>query len=256
MTNPTPDLRWIDKHLLSIDDSYQRDISESGVDRTVRGFTWSSYGAISVALRPDGTYRVVDGQHRVAAAMQLPQIVELPCVVHRLDTTQAEAQSFLDINAKARGVSMLYKFKAALVAQDPAALAVQDALDRYGVTLEKHPRHIGQTKCAGFLWSLARQDVKRLERVLSVAVDTCHDSPLTDAIMRGLLYLDQNVSGGLDNALLRERLRKAGGLRLDLAGRRARLADSYNSDAGAVFGRAFLDLINRGCRNRIGLVGR
>src|SRR5689334_6103185 len=69
----------IDKTKLNVDLSYQRKTTKSRVDKIREEWSWIAFGAVSVALRGDGEWFVMDGQHRVLAAMMRDDIKEVPC---------------------------------------------------------------------------------------------------------------------------------------------------------------------------------
>jgi hypothetical protein len=80
MKDEPGELMHVDKKRLRIDHEYQRSANEVKVTEITKRFSWLALGAIVVVRRGDAYY-VVDGQHRVMAAMRRTDIATLPCVV-------------------------------------------------------------------------------------------------------------------------------------------------------------------------------
>lgn len=82
---PVPTLDWIELKKLKIDDSYQRDTqsrrSQINISKIVDSFSWDKFSPISVSENTDGTFNIIDGQHRVEAIRQLGDIDKVPCWV-------------------------------------------------------------------------------------------------------------------------------------------------------------------------------
>ena len=120
------DLLYIPADKLVIDHGYQRDLNASKVNKIARTFEWDSFGILLVAERAtsaqDGTYVVMDGQHRVAAVRALGMgHVPLPCFVHGGMTYQREAKVFSGVNLNRTGIPVLKAFHALRQAGDATA---------------------------------------------------------------------------------------------------------------------------------------
>lgn len=132
--NGPGELRWIDKQLLNIDHTYQRDvISITRVAAIRADWNWIACGTLIVAEREDGTFWVVDGQTRKRAAEPRADVPKLPCLVFQSTEKAFEAKAFKDVNENRGAVKSTQKYKAALVAREPAALSLQAALDEVGL---------------------------------------------------------------------------------------------------------------------------
>lgn len=124
---------WIIVNLIHTDSQYQRTIVKAWVNAIVREFDPDAIGIIHVSERPDGTYWVIDGQHRLAALHEMgwgDQRIE--CYVHRTLSLADEARLFVKLNED-RNVKQRTKFHAKVVAEDPQALAVVAILDDAGL---------------------------------------------------------------------------------------------------------------------------
>lgn len=249
-TNERPTIGWVNKNDLRVDHSYQRDAVISKVEEIARSFSWPSFGVISVAKRPDGSMWVLDGQSRTLAARRLRDVLELPCVIHRLASVTEEARAFLGTNTRGKPVEAIAKFRAAVVAGIPAAVLVDRTLHRLDIQFSKHPSQPKQFKCISHLWKLAESSHEAFLRVIAVASEICTDGPISDHLVHGLTYLDRRVPGGLDNRALLARLIHVGGSTLDDAARREVFLRGPGSDREKACGTAVLETLNKGLRKR------
>jgi hypothetical protein len=156
-----PVLDWIEKDLITVDPTYQRELDEARVQRMLEWFTWSSFGAIVVA-KVEGGYHVTDGQHRLEAAKRHPAITVVPAVIIETDGTAGEAENFVAINKDRRNVSSLQLFWAQHAAGDADALAVIMVAERAGLTVLRYPAskgdyHDGETIAVGGISALRKE---------------------------------------------------------------------------------------------------
>lgn len=113
-------LEWLPKNNLHIDKAYQRNLSEEKRLRIASNFSWIAFGALSVALRPDGTFWIIDGSHRHAAAMSRSDIKDVPCVLFStVGDGVDEANGFLALNTARKPLEYLDKFNALCTPETP-----------------------------------------------------------------------------------------------------------------------------------------
>lgn len=137
-----PRVVWLDLGLLTVDRRYQREISGGGtahINRILRAFNWNRYQPIVVTESADGTFAVIDGQHRLEAAKKHPLIRELPCYVIDAPDLEAQAAIFVSVNRDRRGLTSLQKFWASVAAGDREATALATACEVAGVTVPRAP---------------------------------------------------------------------------------------------------------------------
>jgi hypothetical protein len=137
-----PRVVWLDLGLLAVDRRYQRDIGGAGqahVNAILREFNWNRYQPIVVSERADGTYAVIDGQHRLEAARKHPLISELPCYIVDAGDIAAEAAIFSSSNSRRLGLTSQQKYWAAYVAGDAVAVAIHKLCGHAGVTILRAP---------------------------------------------------------------------------------------------------------------------
>ena len=119
---------------LVIDRSYQRRVSASSrtrLRRIVREFTWTKFGALTVARVPEG-FAVIDGQHRAIAA-QAVRAQFAPAVIVESDL-RGQAEDFVGINSVRTSVASIDKFRARVAAEDPNAVVVAEIMDELEIS--------------------------------------------------------------------------------------------------------------------------
>jgi hypothetical protein len=242
-------LEWIDKRSLEVDHSYQREGSKSKVDEMSKHWSWLACGVITVGVRPSGTMYVIDGQHRVSAAMLREEVISLPCIVFQSSGKRDEASGFLDANSKRKSMSSYDKFRAAVVAEHQKAEAVKRICRSLELEIVASAHSAGQCKCVGTLLDMAVEDEDRLHRVLGVCADICNDAsaPIKESLLKSLHYIDKFVEGGL-SARIATRARNIGHRRLLQSIQEAK---AYHETCGARGGAiGILKEINKGVRKK------
>lgn len=142
MTQPAPQVEDLAVAKLTIDPEVQRGIDKIRVDKIAKDYQSNAIGAIIVSHRGDGTYHVIDGQHRVAATIAAGYSDRtLTCLVYEGLSRADEAAMFRRHN-NTRAVLPVDKFRVRVVEGDPAAVELNDTLNRHGWKVE-------QSKAAG-----------------------------------------------------------------------------------------------------------
>lgn len=128
-------------HLLKIDKGYQRTLSQKHVDDLVENWVNNQCDHVVVNFRDDGKsvgFYVIDGQHRIAAAIQTG-IPFLPCKIYHRLTYQQEARMFVEQGAKQMAVNTFAKFHALCEAGDEKALILNALCQKYNVATVRKP---------------------------------------------------------------------------------------------------------------------
>jgi ParB-like nuclease domain len=134
-----PDLRWLPISQLVVDERYQRDIGRQGrkhIAAIAYAFDWRMFSAVVVSPVAGGDYAIMDGQHRTTAALAVG-FDQVPCQIIQADGFD-QAKAFTAINGRKIGVSMDQRYRAALAAADPQALAVERVTRKAGIILLRH----------------------------------------------------------------------------------------------------------------------
>lgn len=135
---------------LHIDMSYQRTLSDKRVYVIAKDFDVDKLGELAVSSR-NGTYYLIDGQHRLQAAKQR-LLTHVPCRVYSGLTVKEEAELRLAFNCRRSDTSMEV-FKLKLAMNDPIATAIYSIVDEAGLeivftTHGGNPLHV---RCVGTL---------------------------------------------------------------------------------------------------------
>jgi hypothetical protein len=119
---------------LKIDPAYQRELNSHRVDRMAREWCGLLAQTIDVSKR-DGSFFVLDGQHRLAAA-RLAGVPELAATVYDDLTPAAEARLFVELNTLRVRPSAMDIFRARLHAGDEVAQSVLRAATASDVRID------------------------------------------------------------------------------------------------------------------------
>lgn len=247
-------LMMISKHDLRVNPEYQRDIVESKVREMSASWSWLACSAITVGIRGDVCW-VIDGQHRVVAAMRRADITELPCVAFDLEDIRDEAQGFLNINSHRKPMTSIDRLRASAVAGDTAAKQFESLCRRLSLTLSPNGHTAGSIKSAG--WGMRRmaEDPVATTIVMELAADLSATDHIgvQEKLLEGLWYLHKNCEVDLTDAKLRQRIKSRGAKSLI---EEANKASAFYSRGGyKVWGIGMLNGINKGLQRRFKMRG-
>ena len=97
----------------------------------VKNFDPAKLGVLVVSHRADGTYAVLDGQHRLAALRRLGYDAA-NCIVLEGMTIRQEADYFRRQNENKQSLRINDTFNASLWAEDAESLRIKALMDKYG----------------------------------------------------------------------------------------------------------------------------
>lgn len=187
------ELAWLSKHVLQVDHAYQRIAKDARVLKLARRWNWLACGVLTVALRGD-VYYVVEGQHRLLAALRRNDIERLPCVVFRSVSVHDEAVAFRDANKERRPLNTFEQWNADLVAADEPTVFAQALITQAG-RVPAATAGPGLVRCLSALVAAARQSREELVRVWPLAVQLCEGHALHERVFGALMYLECNLDG-------------------------------------------------------------
>jgi hypothetical protein len=184
---PKPALKWISKRDLKIDARYQRALagrrSQALIERLIVQWRWAHCLPLVITDNCDGTFNVIDGQHRLAAAQRRDDIATLPCYLIETDTLQDEAVAFVAFNRDRVQMTGLAVYHASVAARDPHALEVAAACKAAGVIVLRAPKMVdvcepGELQCVGALRTIVRaHGGGHLGRCLKILTTAWRDQP-------------------------------------------------------------------------------
>jgi len=131
-----PRVEWHPTDTLIVDSRFQRDLANSSrllIRRIVENFQWRLFGIVICTDNGDGSFTVIDGQHRAIAAAIHPACHMVPVFLTDAETLQEQAAAFLEINRNRVAMNALQMHKARRLAGDDAAAAIARACDATGI---------------------------------------------------------------------------------------------------------------------------
>lgn len=133
---------FIQAHKLKISSAYQRYICLNTIKKAKK-FDYALCQTLVIAMRPDGTFVIVDGQHKAIMAILSGEDLELPCqvIVHNSNSTlqqctEIEAKLFGDLNTSRKNTSTLDKVRAGLSYGDEWAKEFEENWIAIGIQSE------------------------------------------------------------------------------------------------------------------------
>jgi len=140
---PGPDPREfarIPAHRFVVDQRIQREVNPETVAKIANEFDWNRFEALTSAANDDGTYNVVEGQHRTLAAQALDPNLELPTmVVPDIEGIRAQAQTALDIVKGRHRHSAYEQWRQRYNAGHDHEVFATVVLEKYGLRVGKSP---------------------------------------------------------------------------------------------------------------------
>lgn len=246
------EIAWVDKTILKINEEYQRSAIKNKIADITAEWSWLACGALIVAKR-DGSLWVVDGQHRLLAAMRRSDIRALPCVIFETETIKDEAIGFLSANTNRRPVTAIGKHKALVASGDEAASFVSRILEAKGLRVVRVAKMKGHIKCLAWCVKRAAVDSGRFVRIIDLASEMCFrdEMPVHEKLLEGLWIIDCKI--GLNDPRLKRRVLEVGTKRLVDAA--ARAAVFYGGGGGKAWAEGILGEINKGLKNKFTIEG-
>lgn len=248
------EFRLLDKNLLRVDKSYQRDTSERRIHHIASNFHWASFGCILVALREDNSYWVFDGQHRIEGVKRRDDVQDVPCLVFHFAKLSDEARAFVEANIDRGAVSALSKFKGRLAAKDPDAVAIVGIAESYGYEIPEEGKKArnGHIACIAALEKVYKRGAVHCQTVIDLAATLYDGASMDQRILLALSDLELHLvrSGTtLQRRDIQEKLLLLGVPHLlrRMAGLAEALGRSCSSKIGAA---SLVQEINKGKRNR------
>ena len=127
---------------LLISSAYQRYICTSTIKKA-KQFNYLLCQTLVIAMRPDGNYVIIDGQHKAIMAFLSGEDLDLPCQIYKHDLNSSlkqcikiEAQLFEDLNTSRKNTSTLDKVRAGLSYGDEDSVEFQDKFISVGIQAE------------------------------------------------------------------------------------------------------------------------
>lgn len=139
MTTKTTPTTQLTINQIHFDERVNRAIVPSRVAHITKNFDPAAVGVLTVSARDNGTYVVLDGQHRLAAMRAVGwNGHKITCRVHKNLSIEQEAALFLQLNDTRKPTAM-EQFTKRVVAGDPTAVAIDKIVNAAGLTVGDGP---------------------------------------------------------------------------------------------------------------------
>jgi hypothetical protein len=167
---------------INIPHEYQRDLLKSRATKIAREFDWFQFGVLIIAHR-NGEYFVVDGEHRLTAALSLEELDLLPCMLYDFEGPLHEAEIFikLQVNRKSLVTRDLHK----------AELFVGG---EFGAVAQKSQEFIESLDCEAYPLStirlLRRQKSRAFARIAPLIPELVGTATLRKDFIEAIVYLE------------------------------------------------------------------
>ena len=130
-------LQVIPVEKLQVDTTYQPAMTQSRVNRIASEFDPDLLQAITVNVRTNGAWYVIDGQHRVGAIRKIGLSTVKAWMFHGLSVAK-EALLFHKLATQRRGsLPAIARYQSLLAAEDVEIVAIQKVLDEHQLTIGK-----------------------------------------------------------------------------------------------------------------------
>jgi len=145
MDEEAKDIRWLPVEEIGVhyntmtvsgQKGYQRALNPRKIDKMIEDFDSRELTAIVVSQREDGSYWVIDGQHRLEALKLMGKQIILADVRQGM-TIPGEAVLFWRLNAGQTKVAAWDQFMARIIGNDPVAVAVNRLVVDHGYHLDR-----------------------------------------------------------------------------------------------------------------------
>ncbi len=189
-------LQDIRHSLLAIDERYQRKVREGWVREIAANFDPHKFEPLMVVRRADGTYWIVDGQHRWLALARMGYSDQLvTCLVMDSDSVQSEAADFIMRNGRRKAVRAIDLFRAAVAAGQEDECVVTKVLNDLGLTASdsQRDRNVAAVSTVLKIYRTDKRstpDQHRLRDIMRTARDAWNSAAAGfDSIMLQALHL-------------------------------------------------------------------
>ncbi len=151
---------------LNVDMTYQKELNLGWARKIARDFDPAVFEEPQVSKRADGSYWLLDGQHRCRGLRELgmPDDHPVRCKVRTGLTVSDEAAIYWKLNKLRKNTKAVETFKAQLAAGDPRAKAIEEVVRRAGLRLllsghRAGPGQIEAVDSLGFIYDRGGADL-------------------------------------------------------------------------------------------------
>lgn len=176
---------------------YQRKEIHSKCVNMAREWSWVGCGCLVVAMRPDGSFWIMDGQHRKGAAMLRSDITELPCLVFEVSEIKEEARGLEQLNINRKPFGSHDRFRVALVRGDAFALEAIRLAQQVGRTI-RPGADAASIDCVGAMMNCITDNLPAFQNIWPICDQVCAGEGIHGDIVKGLFYIEKRAQQAND----------------------------------------------------------
>lgn len=237
-------LKWVPIALTKVSDRAQREFRQSHADMFAADFDLEALGFPVVNYR-DGSYYIIDGQHRIAALKMIgwsDQQIQCECYEDLTDPEMAEL--FLRRDSR-RAINTFDKFRIGVVADRAAETDIDRIVRAQGLRVSREKSK--GIRCVGVLGRVYHRDGPgSLARALGVIRDVYGDAGFEAPVIDGFGLLCNRYNGQLDLEVAVPRLYNAHGGVKGLLNKASTLQLQTGQTKANCVAAAAVDIINAG----------
>lgn len=223
-----PVIRQLSVTALIVDRDVQRGIDRNRVAKIADDLDLEAIGTITVSHRGNGSYHVIDGQHRVEALRLAGGDGEkIDCRIFDGLTIEDEARLFRLLNNTAR-LQALDKFRVRVVEGEEIAVAINDILIRHGWKLSGGASD-GSFSAVAAVERIWNRDTSAVDRTINTITRAWGHMAIASNgfIVEGIGAVYARYGDAIDDTNLADRLARYPGGPAKLIGSARGLKDAY-----------------------------
>ena len=213
----TPEICYLPADKLMVDPAIQRSLDPRRAAKIAAEYDPEALGTLTVSLRDNGNFHIVNGQHRwTAARMAVGESAELPCQVYTGLSPEDEARLFRLHNAttKPQAIDL---FRVRVIEGDKAATEIDQIIRGAGwdIALNSGPHTFSAVAAADRLYKLDPAAVEK--SIVTITKAWGHDEA-DGRVFEGLGLLYRRYGDAVNLSALVDRLSAFSGGQRNLLG--------------------------------------
>jgi hypothetical protein len=221
---PKSEIRQLPADKLIVDPTIQRNLDQRRVAKMAADFDAEAVGVLTVSRRANGSYHIVDGQHRHATArLALGDSAELACRVFTGLTSEDEARLFRLLNntAKPQAIDL---FRVRVIEGDPVATEIDRVIRHAGwdIKIDSAAHAFGAVAAADRLY---KNDPSTVEKSITTITKAWGHDEADFRVFEGIGLLYARYGEAVELTALAERLAVFPGGQRALIGKARGLSD-------------------------------
>lgn len=246
-----PEKRQLTVSALIVDPNVQRTLDRNRASAMADNLDMAAIGVITVSHRGNGSYHVVDGQHRVEALRLAGGDGEkIDCRVFDGLTLEDEAKLFRLLN-NTKGLQAIDKFRVRVVEGEPIAMFIEQILNKHGwkLAMGNGSGTFAAVTAVERVWARDKEAVERTVVTLTRAFG--HDAiAVHGSLVEGVGLVYARYGEAVDDKGLADRLARYPGGAARLIGAARGIAQTYRFTLSAGIADLVVELYNSGRKTK------